>query len=165
MVSKRKRKHGVGKTVRTYADHVYETDGAIELVAWARHHGLDIGRVRRAARATPSRLPAARKTLGDVWAIPANTPPSAYTAPSGRGFTSQRTDGRTRWLWYGTDVEYAAFVAWVADTGNGVIVNPRDLARARRAAKNGGDGGDGGDTATDETPVRVGADLMPDGAP
>ena len=148
------------RTRRTYADAVYRTNAAIELSVWATKHGLDVGATRRAARATPSRLSAAVKSLGGVWAIPANTPTTAYTPPGTRGFASARTDGRTRWLWYGTDGEHASLLAHIEKTGCGVLSDPRLLAKTRRDAKNATT--DTADISPDaDTPVRVGADGLP----
>jgi len=114
------------------------TNELITLVEWCKTVHIDIRIARRYARS--GKWDAVRKLYGRI-VIPANAPVPEFPTPTSRG--KSRDDGRQRWIVYMNDAECDVLIA-SGIVAPDCIVNPRERARARRAARN-----NGGDTNND----------------
>jgi len=101
----------------------------VPVSAYADTHNVRRGAVRRAAK----RGDIAAVRFGNQWLVDANG-----TVPEPRHRTA-RADGRQRYIVYATSDEIARVAAVV---GNDNVVDPREMARARRAAKRDANGND-----------------------
>lgn len=96
------------------------------LADWAKTNGHDPKHVRRLAR--NGDLPSAFK-FGNQWYMPRDAD-DVVPDPATRGTT--RDDGRKRYTVYANVDELAAIVNVV---GSENVINPRDVARAKRAER------------------------------
>ena len=99
----------------------------VTLKQYAETHGLDYDALRRHARR--GNVDGAFK-FGKTWGIPANAPVPTLPESSSRAV---RKDGRKRFTVWCNDAEYDAVVGIV---GADNVVDPRAVAREKRAARN-----------------------------
>ena len=100
-------------------------NGVMTLTQYAETHKLDVRVLRRYARNTDGFA----VKFGTTWAVASDTPVPVLPE---RGTRNVRDDGRIRYVVYMNDAERDAHIA-VA--GADAVIDVRERARARRAAR------------------------------
>lgn len=98
----------------------------VTLTEWAKTNNYDAKHVRRLAR--NGDLPSAFQ-FGKRWYMPKN---ANDVVPESKSRGTSRDDGRLRYTVYANDAEHANIIKLV---GSGNVIDPRELARAKRAAR------------------------------
>lgn len=121
-------KHGGNGKMKTNKpnDVTRVMNAYVPLKQWATKHGHDVKHVRRLAR--NGDMPSAFQ-FDNRWYMPKNAT-DTVPEPKSRGTT--RTDGRKRYVVYASETEIKSITHTV---GRDNVINPRDVARAKRAER------------------------------
>lgn len=101
----------------------------VSLKTYCESNGIDVKHARRLARA--GNFGDAVKMFDTVWVVPADMDIPDIPEPGTRG--ARRADGRSRYVVYVANVGERDAIAKIVGDAN--VVDPRELAKQRRATK------------------------------